>query len=485
MSDDIINFYKKASDVEEVVPEIVTEEVKSESIEVPEDDPLQTVFQTLVENLQKTKASEFNKPKEEIIEESNEEPFAKFLGNVANIIREDSKLQTDEQIKEATIGFINKIKDKDLKPVEEKKKRIPYAPAKLLKNYPKKKLNKLPTVIEPKEVVKEEPVVEEVEEPTVRNAYVKELKTKDDKVRKNHTPGKPTDLKTLVEKKVREEIDKFSQHFAQISMTAGGGGSVAVQYADGGTMRGDLNVTGKYLSGGIDLATVFSGGGGGSPTNSLSANGYTLTLNNDGSVTFPDNIIRSEYDAPITIVSESLNDIYYSGIALSPYAFYAYDNAGNNIYFNSTDNNIILETLSANPWTFDHKGTLIGPNNVLTVGGTISALGPILSGGVDIATLLGQGGTTISATTTANWQSTYQTVCALSANWNTAYSITSTTATTFNVNNLSAQNTVSTVNLTINKAPQTFVNPVTASGTFLVVNVNGTNQAIQLWNYSS
>jgi hypothetical protein len=480
MSDDIINFYKNASDTEEPAKEeVISEEIKP--VEIPEDDPLQAVFQTLVENLQKTKASEFNKP---IIEESNEEPFAKFLGNVASIIKEDSKLQTDEQIKEATIGFINKIKDEDLKPVEEKKRRSSYVPAKLLKNYPKKRSSKI-QVIEPKEVVKEEPVVEEVEEPTVRNAYVKELKTKDDRVRKNHTPGKPTDLKTLVEKKVREEIDKFSQHFAQISMTAGGGGSVAVQYAKGGTMNGDLNVTGKYLSGGRDLATIFSGGGGGSPTNFLSANGYTLTLNNDGSVTFPDNIIRSEYDAPITLVSESLNDTYYSGIALSPYAFYAYDNAGNNIYFNSTDNNVIIETVSAYPWTFGHDGVFTGPNNNFTVRGTISALGPILSGGVNIATLFGQGGTTISATTTGNWQSTYQTVCALSANWNTAYSITSTTATTFNVNNLSAQNTVSTVNLTINKAPQTFVNPVTASGTFLVVNVNGTNQAIQLWNYSS
>ena len=386
MSNDIINFYKNASDTEEPVKEeVILEEIKPEPIEISEDDPLQAVFQTLVENLQKTKASEFNKPIEEIVEESNEEPFAKFLGNVANIIKEDSKLQTDEQIKEATIGFINKIKDEDLNPTEEKKRRSSYAPAKLLKNYPKKRGSKLP-IIEPKEEVKEEPVVEEVEEvPTVRNAYVKELKTRDDKVRKVHTPSKPTDLKTLVEKKVREEIDKFSQHFAQISMTAGGGGSVAVQYADGGTMRGDLNVTGKYLSGGRDLATLFSkGGGGGSPTNQLSANGYTLTLNNDGSVTFPDNIIRAEYDQPITLVSESVNDIYYTGIALSPYAFYAYDNAGNNIYFNSTDNNVVIETVSAYPWTFDHNGVFTGPNNVFTVGGTISALGPILSGGKNL-----------------------------------------------------------------------------------------------------
>ena len=286
MSDDIINFYKNASDTEEPVKEeVILEEIKPDPIEISEDDPLQAVFQTLVENLQKTKASEFNKPIEEIVEEGNEEPFAKFLGNVANIIKEDSKLQTDEQIKEATIGFINKIKNEDLTSTEEKKRRSSYVPAKFLKNYPKKRGSKI-SIIEPKEEVKEEPVVEEVEEvPTVRNAYVKELKTRDDKVRKVHTPSKPTDLKTLVEKKVREEIDKFSQHFAQVSMTAGGGGSVAVQYADGGTMRGDLNVTGKYLSGGRDLSTIFSGGGGGgNQTLSFNSNTAALSISNGNTV---------------------------------------------------------------------------------------------------------------------------------------------------------------------------------------------------------
>jgi len=390
MSDDVINFYKSASEEEPIISEEVTPvEVKSEPIEISEDDPLQAVFQTLVENLQKTKASDFNKPDEE----TTDAPFAKFLGNVANIIKQDEKIQTDEQIKEATIDFINKIKDEDLKPVEVKKRRSSYVPAKLIKNYPKKKPSKLP-VIEAEVEKKEEPVVEEVKEPTVRNAYVKELKTSDNKTRRAPAPSKPTDIKSIIEKKVREEIEKFSQHFAQVSMTAGGGGSVAVQYAKGGTMDGNLNVTGKYLSGGRDIATLFTGGGGGTPTNSLSANGYLLTLNDDGSVTFPDNTIRSEYDNPITIISESSNDVYYSGIALSPYAFYAYDNTGNSIYFNNTDNNIVLETLSANPWTFGNDGILTGPNSVLTIGGTISALGPILSGGVDIATLFSQGGST-------------------------------------------------------------------------------------------
>jgi len=39
-----------------------------------------------------------------------------------------------------------------------------------------------------------------------------------------------------------------------------GGGSVAKQFAAGGTMEGTLNVTGQYLSGGVDLLTIFAGG---------------------------------------------------------------------------------------------------------------------------------------------------------------------------------------------------------------------------------
>jgi len=53
------------------------------------------------------------------------------------------------------------------------------------------------------------------------------------------------------------------------------------------------------------------------------------------------------------------------------------------------------------------------------------------------------------------------------------------------VNNLSSQGTIAASNLIISKTPSTFTNPVTASGTFLILNINGTNKAIQLWDYSS
>jgi hypothetical protein len=42
-----------------------------------------------------------------------------------------------------------------------------------------------------------------------------------------------------------------------------GSGSVAQQFANGGIMNGDLNVTGQYLSAGVNLLDIFTGGGGG------------------------------------------------------------------------------------------------------------------------------------------------------------------------------------------------------------------------------
>lgn len=68
--------------------------------------------------------------------------------------------------------------------------------------------------------------------------------------------------------------------FAIYADSMGGGGTVAVQYADGGTMRGSLNVSnGQILSGGVDISTLFSGGGGTASGAYLPLSGGTLTGN--------------------------------------------------------------------------------------------------------------------------------------------------------------------------------------------------------------
>jgi len=71
--------------------------------------------------------------------------------------------------------------------------------------------------------------------------------------------GIKAELEKIIGTKFTTEIGALKR---LIEMSSGGG-SVAKQFANGGTMDGTLNVTGKYLSGGIDIATLFSGGGGG------------------------------------------------------------------------------------------------------------------------------------------------------------------------------------------------------------------------------
>jgi hypothetical protein len=87
-------------------------------------------------------------------------------------------------------------------------------------------------------------------------------------------------------KGIKAELEKiigtrFSNEMAALKRLielSSGGGSVAQQFAAGGTMNGTLNVTGQILSGGVDISTLFGtgsgggGGGGGSDVSALSGN---------------------------------------------------------------------------------------------------------------------------------------------------------------------------------------------------------------------
>ena len=70
-------------------------------------------------------------------------------------------------------------------------------------------------------------------------------------------------LRKDVEDSVTEKFNRELQYLKKLIGMSSGGGSVAMQFANGGTMNGNLNVTGSILSGGIDLVNIFTGGGGG------------------------------------------------------------------------------------------------------------------------------------------------------------------------------------------------------------------------------
>ena len=90
----------------------------------------------------------------------------------------------------------------------------------------------------------------------------KELRNKLDIIKETKDEIISSSKKYLEEKIkiVSEENKSFARRILDLG---GGGGSVATQFANGGTINGNLNVTGQYLSGGINLLNIFSGGGGG------------------------------------------------------------------------------------------------------------------------------------------------------------------------------------------------------------------------------
>jgi hypothetical protein len=367
-------------------------------------DPFQQFLQTFAENIKKVKEQpvvKVEEPKEDIVQESTtsetEDPLVKFLTNLTEIIKSDENVETDQQVKDVTANVINKIKEETSSP---KRRSNNYIPKKFLKKSTKS-LEKKPTteIVENKDInvvenVVDSPIEEEVlsvpadqpntEKKQENNPYVQQLQNLDKTSKGPKKPTQPGDIKNLIEKNVREQVDRLREDLMRTAAHygEGGGGTVAVQYVNGGTMGGTLNINGQILSGGKDISNFFGSGG---TSDRLTSGAEELVLNSDGSVTFPDNVIRPIEDSIITLESENTALSAFTRVALSPYAFFAYDSNSNSITFDSIDNSITLTSQDQYEWTFNDKGEFIGPGNVLTVNSTLSTLGKILSGGVDLA----------------------------------------------------------------------------------------------------
>jgi hypothetical protein len=389
VSDEIINFYKKVKEE----PEEPIEEQKEEPAPVlPQpNEPFDKFLLELAEKLKKEKVitekqqEVFVEQVQQPVSEDTNDPFKKFLDSFASNLKEDKIVNREENIKEATISFINKLKEQPAEPfiikdqplVRAKKK--DYLPQKFAKKLPE------PAIEEPVEEELVKPI--ETLEPQTGNKYVQELQATD-KVSKKQIPEKIkklSDIKAVVTEQVIEQFNKLKQMYPNFMPHGGGGGGTnAVQYALGGTMDGDLNVTGKYLSGGVDISTLF--GSGESAADRLVSGSQSLILNPDGTVSFPNNFIVPP-DGEILNIESETNTSELSGftrISLSPFGFFAYDNNNNSISFSSADDTIVLASKDEYEWKFNSQGILEGPNNTLTVNG-LSSLGKILSGDRDLA----------------------------------------------------------------------------------------------------
>ena len=239
-----------------------------------------------------------------------------------------------------------------------------------------------------------------------KDNYVSELK-KIDKSPNKKIIKENENLNSIISEQIQEEIGKVKTQISRMAIE-GGGGSVAVQYANGGTMNGDLNVTGKYLSGGVDLSTLIGSGGG------ISLTGYTdrlvsgtevFQLNSDGTFNFPNNIITPQDETILTLESTKLLDNFYNRLSLTPYGFFASDHNENSITINSVDNEILFDSQDTYHWKFNNVGEFEGPFGTVSVLGNLSASDVVYASG---------GNSNI-------WNSTYSTVQSNSAIWDNTY----------------------------------------------------------------
>lgn len=265
-AESVIDFYRKASqksdsttDVE-IIPssEQISENVPEKNIQ----EPFESFVVVLAETLnQQKKLKENQKPiekKEEVFQKEKKpsEPFESFIVSLAGALEKD-------KLKKKTI-----VSEFEL-PEEEQQKEI---------------------------ATDNIDITPSIKEKTLVDHYTEELNK--DKKNEPIQSEEEVKIKSLVSKQINEEINRTRQIFPNMGMSGGGGGTNAVQFANGGTMNGDLNVLGKYLSGGVELSDILKGGGGGF-VDKLISGSQTLVLSSNGSLVFQNN------DSNITIVTST------------------------------------------------------------------------------------------------------------------------------------------------------------------------------------
>jgi len=158
-------------------------------------------------------------------------------------------------------------------------------------------------------------------------------------------------IKNELEKIIGTRFSNELQSLKRLIEMSSGGGSVAKQFAAGGTMEGSLNVTGQYLSGGVDLLSIFGSGG---STDRLVNSSYQVLLCSNGDLAFPGGgYIGSQYGVSGWVVTPPAAA---GGIASADGQQYIQINDGQGIFIGTN------WPLSAHEWTFGRDGGLIFPD---------------------------------------------------------------------------------------------------------------------------
>ena len=272
-------------------------------------------------------------------EDITSDPFDEFLVNMLNAIKsnqqkeiqhESSDTEVTDEINETIETVVEEVLEEAL---EETSKSDPFSSflttllCSLRKESPLKEESLLKEEQQLPPLQDNQPTNGEPAQTNKVNDYLKNLTaTGSVYANKQKKKSKMRDtVKKLVAEQVALEINRFKEQIAQYSFTGGGGGGTnAVQYAAGGTMNGDLNVTGRILSAGVDISNLLTTGGGGGVSDRLVSGPHTLQLNTDGSITFPNNILESSSGfitteglsslGPILSGSQNLTDIFLTTV---------------------------------------------------------------------------------------------------------------------------------------------------------------------------
>jgi hypothetical protein len=190
-------------------------------------------------------------------------------------------------------------------------------------------------------------------------------------------------------KRVSEDTKSYAKRILDLG---GGGGSVATQYANGGTMNGDLNVNGHILSGGVDLLNIFSGGG---LTDRLVNGSYQAVLSSDGNLTVPGAIVTAS-NSKLDLVGFGPNTAYLTTTPDDTTALFM-GTFGAELRANTYAS--IATNTGGTPylWEFGTDGSLKFPDNTSQT--------TAFTGNPD----------------SSKWDSTFTTVKNTSANWSQAY----------------------------------------------------------------
>ena len=217
-----------------------------------------------------------------------------------------------------------------------------------------------------------------------------------------------SDLQKEISNKISNEIISLRKYTAY---HGGGGGTVAQQFADGGTMNGSLNINGQILSGGVDIATLFTIGGTSNfatydfvNNNFLNLSGGTIIGDTrfNSNVTIYGNLTATgttTFNNTIFSVTSALSVVH---IGEGPAVWIGNSGLGDIASFNDIDTGLEVLHVGGSNGAFPNVGVKTSTPNVdFTVNGQISASNTIWSSGGN----------------SNNWNSTYSTVNALSATW--------------------------------------------------------------------